>query len=79
MENFFKLKEHGTDVRTEIIAGATTFLSMLYILAVTRVSFLLPEWTVPLFSQQQQSPQHSLHSAWHSLPTTLLLLLPEWD
>ena len=34
MEKFFKLKEHGTDVRTEIIAGATTFLSMVYILAV---------------------------------------------
>lgn len=34
MENFFKLKEHGTDVKTEIIAGATTFLSMVYILAV---------------------------------------------
>lgn len=34
MEKFFKLKEHGTDVRTEMIAGATTFLSMVYILAV---------------------------------------------
>ncbi|MGC2874168.1 NCS2 family permease [Ihubacter sp. rT4E-8] len=34
MENLFKLKEHGTDVKTEIIAGATTFLSMVYILAV---------------------------------------------
>ena len=34
MEKFFKLKEHGTDVKTEIIAGATTFLSMVYILAV---------------------------------------------
>ena len=34
MENFFKLKEHGTDVKTEFIAGATTFLSMVYILAV---------------------------------------------
>lgn len=30
----FKLKEHGTDVRTEVIAGITTFLSMAYILAV---------------------------------------------
>lgn len=30
----FKLKEHGTDVKTEIIAGITTFLSMAYILAV---------------------------------------------
>lgn len=34
MEKFFKLKEHGTDVRTEVIAGITTFLSMAYILAV---------------------------------------------
>ena len=34
MEKFFKLNEHGTDVRTEIVAGVTTFLSMVYILAV---------------------------------------------
>jgi len=32
--SFFKLKEHGTNVRTEIIAGITTFLAMAYILAV---------------------------------------------
>ncbi len=30
----FKLKDHGTDVKTEVIAGITTFLSMAYILAV---------------------------------------------
>ena len=34
MERFFKLKEYGTSVRTEILAGLTTFLSMAYILAV---------------------------------------------
>ncbi len=34
MEKLFKLKEHDTDVKTEVIAGATTFLSMVYILAV---------------------------------------------
>lgn len=34
MEKFFKLEEHGTDVRTEITAGVTTFLAMVYILAV---------------------------------------------
>ena len=34
MEKLFKLKEHGTNVRTEIVAGITTFLSMVYILAV---------------------------------------------
>ena len=34
MDKIFHLKEHGTDVRTEFIAGTTTFLAMAYILAV---------------------------------------------
>lgn len=34
MEKFFKLKERGTDVKTEIMAGITTFMTMVYILAV---------------------------------------------
>ncbi len=34
MEKFFKLKEHGTTVKTEVMAGTITFLSMVYILAV---------------------------------------------
>ena len=34
MEKFFKLKENKTDVKTEIIAGITTFMTMAYILAV---------------------------------------------
>ncbi len=34
MEKLFKLKEHGTNVKTEILAGITTFLAMAYILAV---------------------------------------------
>ena len=34
MEKLFKLKQHGTNVKTEIIAGITTFLAMSYILAV---------------------------------------------
>lgn len=34
MEQFFKLKERGTDVKTEIMAGITTFMTMAYILAV---------------------------------------------
>jgi adenine/guanine/hypoxanthine permease len=33
-ERFFKLKEHGTDVRTELLAGLTTFLTMAYIIFV---------------------------------------------
>lgn len=34
MEKLFKLKENGTTVKTEIIAGITTFLAMAYILIV---------------------------------------------
>lgn len=34
MERFFKLSEHGSTVRTEVIAGITTFLTMAYIIFV---------------------------------------------
>ena len=34
METFFKLKERGTNLRTEIMAGVTTFMTMAYVLAV---------------------------------------------
>ncbi len=34
LENFFKLKENGTDVKTELLAGLTTFLTMAYIIFV---------------------------------------------
>lgn len=34
LDSFFKLKEHKTDVKTEVIAGFTTFLTMAYIVFV---------------------------------------------
>lgn len=34
MEKMFHLSEHRTDVKTEVIAGITTFMTMAYILAV---------------------------------------------
>ncbi len=34
LEKIFKLREHGTNVRTEIVAGLTTFLTMAYIIFV---------------------------------------------
>ena len=33
LEKLFKLKENGTNVRTELVAGLTTFMTMVYILA----------------------------------------------
>lgn len=34
LERLFQLKAHNTNVRTEILAGVTTFLAMAYILFV---------------------------------------------
>ena len=39
MEKRFKLKEHGTTVRTEVMAGITTFMAMAYILMVNAGMF----------------------------------------
>lgn len=41
MEKFFKLKDHNTNVKTEIIAGITTFMTMAYIIFVN--PFLLQQ------------------------------------
>ena len=42
MEKFFKLKEHGTTVKTEFFAGLTTFMAMAYILMVNAGMFADP-------------------------------------
>ena len=42
MEKFFHLKERGTTVRTEIMAGITTFFAMVYILMVNAGMFANP-------------------------------------
>ena len=34
LEKLFKLKENNTSVKTEVVAGVTTFMTMAYILAV---------------------------------------------
>ena len=34
LDRLFHLTEHGTDIKTEIIAGITTFMTMAYILIV---------------------------------------------
>ena len=42
MSNYFKVKEHGSTVRTEIMAGVTTFMAMAYILMVNAGMFSNP-------------------------------------
>lgn len=46
LERFFRLRENGTTVRTEVEAGLTTFLTMAYILAVNPL--ILSEAGVPI-------------------------------
>jgi len=43
--NLFKLSKNGTDVKTELIAGATTFMAMLYIIPVN--AFILSASGMP--------------------------------
>lgn len=42
MEKYFKLKERGTNVKTELMAGFTTFMAMAYILMVNAGMFSNP-------------------------------------
>ena len=78
MENFFKLKENGTSVRTEVVAGLTTFFAMAYIIMVNpdilsiagmpwEQSFLLP-LLLPL----------SAHWSWVCLQMSPTLRLLVW-
>ena len=39
MSNYFKVKEHGSTVRTEIMAGVTTLMGIAYILMVNAGMF----------------------------------------
>ncbi|MCT4543535.1 MAG: NCS2 family permease [Vallitalea sp.] len=47
MDKFFKLKQNNTDVKTEILAGLTTFMAMAYIIIVNPLTLVGPE--SPLF------------------------------
>ena len=46
LEGFFQLREHRTDVRTEVLAGLTTFFVMAYIIAVNPAVLVAAELDV---------------------------------
>lgn len=82
MEKLFKLKENHTTVRTEILAGLTTFMTMAYLLALnpnmlTDFDTGSPLWngiflsTSPCFLQ-------SACSAWRFMPISRLHWVPVW-
>lgn len=51
MEKFFKLKENGTTVKTEVIAGITTFVTMAYIIMVNPAMLATPFDGTPMYDQ----------------------------
>ena len=52
LENYYELSKNGTDVKTEIIAGMTTFLTMAYVLAV-----------IPGFLREAGIPEGGLYTS----------------
>ncbi len=44
LNSYFKFKENGTDLKTEIIGGITTFLAMAYTLGINPPECLKQEY-----------------------------------
>ncbi len=48
LNSYFKFKENGTDLKTEIIGGITTFLAMAYTLGINPT--ILSKTGMPIYS-----------------------------
>ena len=80
LEKLFKLKENGTDAKTEILAGVTTFMTMAYILAVN--PSILSETGMDqgaVFTATAVASLIWVRCSWLFLPIILLLWLRAWD
>ena len=53
LDNFFEISKNNTSVRTEMVAGITTFMTMAYILIVNPQYFQQQEWIKEQYLQQQ--------------------------
>ena len=77
LEKVFKLRENHTTVKTEILAGITTFMTMAYILAVNPNVLSASGMDRSLL---QRCWLHFLElPAWHCLQTIRLHWLRVWD
>ena len=81
MEKLFRLQENGTTVRTEVLAGLTTFMTMAYIIALNP-NLLTNFDTSGSGPLERRVPGH-LHrlrhwpcSAWRFWPTSPLHMAP---
>ena len=78
MEKFFKLKENGTSVGTEVVAGFTTFFAMAYIIVVNPsiLSESGMEWGAVFWPPS--SPRSSAPWSWVWWPTSPTPRPPAW-
>ena len=66
MERIFHLKENGTTVKTEILAGLTTFMTMAYIIALNPQSaHRLPDRDAPVERRISRHLHRLRH--WHGV------------
>ena len=78
MEKLFQLKAHNTDIKTEIIAGITTFLSMVYILAINPLILSDAGLSADSVFTATAVPLGSRRSSWRSTRTIRSRLRPAW-
>ncbi len=78
LEKLFHLKENHTDVKTEVLAGITTFMTMAYILAVNPGILGATVWTAVQSLQPPQCQLCLLLYVWHLWQTTHLYLHQVW-
>jgi AGZA family xanthine/uracil permease-like MFS transporter len=70
MEKFFKLQENQSTVRTEVVAGITTFLAAMYIIIVNPA--ILSATNMPMNGLITATilARHSAALPWDCMPTT---------
>ena len=63
LDKLFGLSKAGTSVKTEVMAGIATFLTMAYITVVNPAILSTEglEWLLALFLQQRSLPQLLVH------------------
>ena len=76
LDRIFHLKENHTSVRTEIMAGITTFMTMAYILAVN--PGIMSAAGMDKGALLTALPHSSAPFSWRSLPITPSPSLPAW-
>ena len=78
LERVFGLAKAGSDLRTEFLAGLTTFLTMVYIVFVNPQISAIPEWTKAQCLSRPALPQRYPRWLWRYMPIIRSRLRRAW-